>query len=76
MFSLLLHNFNDMAVHHEKHSYPLKTSTCRNMSFILFAHDLLSIYLCVFKDSSVQKVGGGRKKTVSFSSMPSEKKVD
>ncbi|KAG7231634.1 hypothetical protein INR49_009524 [Caranx melampygus] len=26
-------------------------------------------------DPSVQKVGGGRKKTVSFSSMPSEKKV-
>lgn len=24
----------------------------------------------------MQKVGGGRKKTVSFSSMPSEKKVD
>uniref|UniRef100_A0A3Q3VQU2 Phosphoinositide phospholipase C n=1 Tax=Mola mola TaxID=94237 RepID=A0A3Q3VQU2_MOLML len=27
------------------------------------------------KDPSLQKVGGGRKKTVSFSSMPSEKKV-
>uniref|UniRef100_A0A3Q2GAG4 Phosphoinositide phospholipase C n=1 Tax=Cyprinodon variegatus TaxID=28743 RepID=A0A3Q2GAG4_CYPVA len=27
------------------------------------------------QDPSVQKVGGGRKKTVSFSSMPSEKKV-
>ncbi|GLD56594.1 inactive phospholipase C-like protein 1 [Lates japonicus] len=27
------------------------------------------------EDPSVQKVGGGRKKTVSFSSMPSEKKV-
>ncbi|KAM9710276.1 LOW QUALITY PROTEIN: inactive phospholipase C-like protein 1 [Menidia menidia] len=31
--------------------------------------------LFVFQDPSVQKVGGGRKKTVSFSSMPSEKKV-
>ncbi|XP_067371662.1 inactive phospholipase C-like protein 1 isoform X2 [Channa argus] len=29
----------------------------------------------IIKDPSVQKVGGGRKKTVSFSSMPSEKKV-
>lgn len=29
-----------------------------------------------FQDPSVQKVGGGRKKTVSFSSMPSEKKVE
>ncbi|XP_051937703.1 inactive phospholipase C-like protein 1 [Hippocampus zosterae] len=30
----------------------------------------------IIKDPSVQKVGGGRKKTVSFSSMPSEKKVN
>uniref|UniRef100_A0A3P9H0N5 Phosphoinositide phospholipase C n=1 Tax=Oryzias latipes TaxID=8090 RepID=A0A3P9H0N5_ORYLA len=29
----------------------------------------------IIKDPSAQKVGGGRKKTVSFSSMPSEKKV-
>uniref|UniRef100_A0A1A7XCD9 Phosphoinositide phospholipase C n=1 Tax=Iconisemion striatum TaxID=60296 RepID=A0A1A7XCD9_9TELE len=29
----------------------------------------------IIKDPSVQKVGGGRKKTVSFSSIPSEKKV-
>uniref|UniRef100_A0A3Q3G765 Phosphoinositide phospholipase C n=1 Tax=Labrus bergylta TaxID=56723 RepID=A0A3Q3G765_9LABR len=29
----------------------------------------------IIKDPSVQKMGGGRKKTVSFSSMPSEKKV-
>ncbi|XP_061826817.2 inactive phospholipase C-like protein 1 isoform X1 [Nerophis lumbriciformis] len=29
----------------------------------------------IIKDPSVQKVGGSRKKTVSFSSMPSEKKV-
>ncbi|XP_063070218.1 inactive phospholipase C-like protein 1 [Engraulis encrasicolus] len=29
----------------------------------------------IIKDPSVAKVGGGRKKTVSFSSMPSEKKV-
>uniref|UniRef100_A0A3Q0SRZ9 Phosphoinositide phospholipase C n=1 Tax=Amphilophus citrinellus TaxID=61819 RepID=A0A3Q0SRZ9_AMPCI len=29
----------------------------------------------ILHDPSVQKVGGGRKKTVSFSSMPSEKKV-
>ncbi|XP_048868648.1 inactive phospholipase C-like protein 1 [Brienomyrus brachyistius] len=29
----------------------------------------------IIKDPTVQKVGGGRKKTVSFSSMPSEKKV-
>ncbi|MCI4378235.1 hypothetical protein PGIGA_G00213530 [Pangasianodon gigas] len=29
----------------------------------------------IIKDPSVTKVGGGRKKTVSFSSMPSEKKV-
>ncbi|XP_068602365.1 inactive phospholipase C-like protein 1 [Brachionichthys hirsutus] len=29
----------------------------------------------IIKDPSIQKVGGGRKKTVSFSSMPSEKKV-
>lgn len=36
----------------------------------------LIFYLCFFQDPSVQKVGGGRKKTVSFSSMPSEKKVD
>ncbi|XP_077473169.1 inactive phospholipase C-like protein 1 isoform X2 [Stigmatopora argus] len=30
----------------------------------------------IIKDPSVQKVSGGRKKTVSFSSMPSEKKVN
>lgn len=34
------------------------------------------LLLFFFQDPSVQKVGGGRKKTVSFSSMPSEKKVD
>uniref|UniRef100_A0A3B4GDG5 Phosphoinositide phospholipase C n=1 Tax=Pundamilia nyererei TaxID=303518 RepID=A0A3B4GDG5_9CICH len=34
-----------------------------------------SLPILIFQDPSVQKVGGGRKKTVSFSSMPSEKKV-
>uniref|UniRef100_A0A3B5MSP5 Phosphoinositide phospholipase C n=1 Tax=Xiphophorus couchianus TaxID=32473 RepID=A0A3B5MSP5_9TELE len=36
---------------------------------------LLPGVLVSLQDPSVQKVGGGRKKTVSFSSMPSEKKV-
>uniref|UniRef100_A0A3B5B6L4 Phosphoinositide phospholipase C n=1 Tax=Stegastes partitus TaxID=144197 RepID=A0A3B5B6L4_9TELE len=44
--------------------------TCQTSCF-----DLLSSVFVFFQDPSVQKVGGGRKKTVSFSSMPSEKKV-
>lgn len=41
--------------------------------FLFFSHG--PFFLSFFKDPSVAKVSGSRKKTVSFSSIPSEKKV-
>ena len=46
------------------------------MEILLLIMPFLPSVFVFSQDPSVQKVGGGRKKTVSFSSMPSEKKVE
>lgn len=57
---------------------PFEQCICPINSFFSYNYHMTfkQLLLFFFQDPSVQKVGGGRKKTVSFSSMPSEKKVD